>query len=270
MNATFKNIFQEHLPITPWKDAHLKRLPGLNPMARVDWIIVDDAYDRQMAYVDHLLDTKRDAVLMMDDSAEDAGRELLEHVLAAVSLIDGYRVGDDYVVRPDGASVTLDREQALLTSRSLVQQDFCLMLQVGAEHVLGGGAMCFPASWTLGEKFMRPMTGIHEPVDEFDNMMATRVERMFQMMRPEQDMYRANWLVYNDPDLHQPRRNGDGRPRTLAADQWIRVERQALCKLPKSRAIVFGIHSYVVPFGQLNAEQRASLADAIKAKASHF
>jgi hypothetical protein len=43
------------------------------------------------------------------------------------------------------------------------------------------GTMCFPASWTLSEKFMWP----------------------------EQDMFRANWQNYNEPDLYQPWRDGD-------------------------------------------------------------
>jgi len=172
--------------------------------------------------------------------------------------LDGYAVQQDHVVRPDGIQVSLEQGNALLTARRLVQQDLCLMMPKGDEHVLVGGAMCFPASWTLSEKFMRPMTGIHEPVDEYNADLGHRIERMFRMMRPEQDMWRANWLVYADPDLHQPRRGGEKRPRD-GRDQWMRVERQSLRKLPQSGVIVFGIHSIVVPFDRLNDFQIESL-----------
>jgi hypothetical protein len=263
MEVVFSNICQGHLPISPWVDAHLKRLPGINPMGRDDWILVDDAFDRQLAYVDHLLDTRRDAVLAIDDCADAAARELLEHILAALDVHNLYTTRTQTVHRPDGVEIRLDWNDPLQTARRLVQQDLCLMMPMKDEHVLVGGAMCFPASWTLSEKFMRPMTGIHEPVDEFGVEMAKRVERMFRMMRPEQDMWRANWLIYSDPELHQPRRGGEGRPRSKARDQWMRVERQSLCKLPKSGAIVFGIHSIVVPFAALSVEQRASLAQVV-------
>lgn len=259
MEHDFTHICQTHLPISPWHDVHLKRLPGINPMPREDWVLVDSAFAQQMAYVDHLLATRRDAVLAIDDCADLAARELLEHLLAAIALRDDYKVTDTTVTRPDGLAVGVDWDQALLTARSLVQQDLCLMMPIEAEHVLVGGAMCFPASWTLSEKFMRPMTGIHEPVDVFTADMAKRVERMFRMMRPEQDMYRANWLIYNDPDLHQPRRNGDARARNKVKEQWMRVERQSLCKLPRTGVVVFGIHNYVVPFDRLSAAQRESL-----------
>ncbi len=259
MDEDFHNIFQDSLPISPWDDPRLKRLPGLNPMSRADWVIVDTAFDRQMAYADHLLATKRDKVLMVDDSAHEGERELLEHLLAAVALIDGYDVGVNEVIRPDGVGVFIDLENPMFTARSLVQQDLCVMQRRGNEHVLTAGAMCFPASWTLSEKFMRPMTAIHDPVEDYGSDLARRVERMFAMMRPEQDMWRANWLVYSDPHLHQPRRGGEGRPHDPLSEQWMRVERQSFCKLPKSEAVVFGIHSIVVPFDRLTRDERVSL-----------
>ncbi len=268
MDLKFDNICQDHLPISPWHDQHLARLPGINPLDRDDWIIVDSAFAGQMGYVDYLLSQRRDKVLAVDVCAGGAARELLEHILAALTVHKAYTVDAQCVHRPDGVSVALDWNQPLLTARALVQQDLCLMLPVGDEHVLVGGAMCFPASWSLSEKFMRPMTGIHEPVKEYGADLARRVERMFRMMRPEQDMYRANWLIYNDPDLHQPRRTDQRRTREKTPDQWMRVERQSLCKLPKSGAIVFGIHSIVVPFDRLSREQHDSL-EIVLEKRSH-
>lgn len=59
---------------------------------------MDSAFDAQMAYVDYLLKTWRDAVLAVDDCASDTVGDLLEHVIAAISIIDGYSVGADTVV----------------------------------------------------------------------------------------------------------------------------------------------------------------------------
>lgn len=260
MTHAFYEICQNHLPIAPWVDGHLARLPGLNPLPKTDWILVDSAFEKQMAYTDQLMADRSGEVLALDASAQDASREMLENILAAISDIDGYEIEKDHVVRPDGVAVTLDQENALKVARRLVQQDLCLMLPVGEEHILAGGAMCFPASWTLSEKFMRPMTGIHEPVVEYGSELAHRVERMFRMMRPAQDMWRANWLVYANPDLHQPRRGGEKRPES-EQEQWMRVERQSLRKLPNSGAIVFGIHTIVVPFDRLSNSQIGSLRE---------
>jgi hypothetical protein len=82
-------------------------------------------------------------------------------------------------------------------------------------------------------------------------------------MSPKQDLWRANWLIYSDPDLHQPRRQTELRPRNFGEELWVRVERQTFCKLPKTKAVIFGIHTYVVPFSKLNNIQRKSISNII-------
>ena len=66
-------------------------------------------------------------------------------------------------------------------------------------------------------------------------------------------------LVHRYPHEDQPSRDGEGRARDPLSEQWMRVERQSFCKLPKSDAVVFGIHSIVVPFDRLTRDQRVSL-----------
>jgi len=259
MKHNFSHIFQNNLPISPWHELHLKRLPGINPLDRKDWILVDNAFDKQMAYADYLLRNNLNSVLLIDTCAEDSARELLSHVLKALMGLDGYLVNSSTVQRPDSVIVKIDWDQALKTARSLVQQDLCIMLPSGDEYVLVGAAMCFPASWTLSEKFMRPMASIHEPVEEYSADLAKRIDRIFKLMRPEQDMWRANWLVYDDPDLHQPRKRHEIRPRNVSKQQWVRVERQSLCKLPNTQAIIFGIHTSVIPFFELTDIQKITL-----------
>ena len=54
-------------------------------------------------------------------------------------------------------------------------------------------------------------------------------------------------MWYADPDLHQPRSASDRRPepgRDLPG--YLRSERQAVLRLPKTRAVVFSIHTFVV------------------------
>jgi hypothetical protein len=142
----------------------------------------------------------------------------------------------------------------------LVQQDFCVLTKVGTEHVLQAAVLCFPASWSLAEKIGKPLIAIHEPVDQYDDMQAKKVQNMFDLMRPEQSLWRANMLVYSNPDLFQPRRENNRR--NLTGDRrWARVERQSLRKLPKTNAIIFGIHTSVVRFETLNLKDQLALSE---------
>ena len=134
-------------------------------------------------------------------------------------------------------------------------------MQAGPEghHVLTGAILCFPASWTLAEKLGRGLPGIHGPVAGYAGDLAVRVQRLFDAIRPEAPLWRANALTYADPALHQPRREGQTKPRTRGPDGYVRSERQCLLRLPVSRAVVFSIHTYVVRADTLSPEDLAQL-----------
>lgn len=232
-----KPIFQTALPENMQGPA---ALPGVAACAPDDWLRVDDAYAEQMAYRKWLMAERAAAVLWMSPEALPAAVEALTAALEIMPAM-GFAVGENLVGCPDGRSVALDWEAPLSTLGHLVQQDICLMEKHGSEHVLTGAVLCFPANWRLAEKVMRPLTGIHEPVKDYDDGIARRVQRLFDGVQPERPLWRYNWLPYGDPELHQPNRQDADLPK-----RFIRSERQCVVRLPKTRAVVFAIHTYVV------------------------
>ncbi len=220
-------------------------LPGVAPFAMPDWLHVDSAYAAQMAERGRLLDSARAEVLWMDPGALPAAQELLEMVLA--HLPEGFAQAGACVTCPDGRVVRLDRQDPLQTLGRLVQEDLCLLVREGDEHVLKGAVLCFPASWTLAEKAGKPLVRIHAPVAEYDPDIARRVQRLFDGVQPGRPLWRFNALWYVDPALHQPRgEHAPRRPTAPAAARFLRSERQCLVRLPQSGAVVFSIHTYVV------------------------
>lgn len=254
-------IFQSELPLRPWAAPRTARLPGLNPVEPGDWLRVDDAYGKQMAYREELLANRRGAVHALTCGAMPAALALLDAVLLEVDAKPGYRRSGAGVICPDGRRVEIDKSQPLITAGRLVQEDFALMQQPAgaAEHLLTGAVLCFPASWTLSEKLGRPLTGIHGPVPAYDADIARRVQRLFDGIRPGRPIWRANALVYADPELHQPRREADPRDAARRGPLYLRIERQTLLRLPTPRSVVFTIHSYVLPFDRLTREDRTAL-----------
>lgn len=238
-------ILQSHLPFAPWMDPRSARLPGVMPQDGTRWTVIDDAFAGQMAERDRLIATKPLLIHTLLDSARDAADELYETILASLRTQDTYRFASNAAIRPDGVEVSLDPSQPLLTLGRLIQEDLCLLEHHDGEHVLTGAILCFPAGWTLAQKIGQPMTRIHGPVDSYDPDIAKRVQRMFEVIRPEQPLWRANSLIYDDPTLHQPRPEHEPRPRPVLKT-YARSERQSFIRLPKTRAVVFGIHTYVV------------------------
>ena len=128
-----------------------------------------------------------------------------------------------------------------------MQEDLCILQKCGDEHVLTGAVLCFPASWTLSEKFMRPLIGIHDPVAEYDARLATRVQRLFDGVQVGRPLWRFNALWYSDPALHQPRSSSARREAHSAEEgAYLRSERQCILRLPRTNAVIFSIHSFVL------------------------
>ena len=236
-------VLQSHIPY----DISSHRLPGVAPLDPSLWLLRDDAFAGQMALRDALIASRREEVIGLLDTGRAAAEELLEAVLDRLVQDDGYRVGAD-VLRPDGVTVPVRREDPLGTLGRLVQQDFCLMQKPeGAdEHVLTGAVLCFPAGWTLAQKLGRPLIRIHRPVKPYDADLAKRVQRLFDGVQPGRPLWRFNALGYVDPTLFQPRTEGAPKYGTAEEQRFIRSERQSVLRLPETRAVVFGIHTFVV------------------------
>ncbi len=235
-------ILQQSLP---YSVSPAPRLPGIAPCDMADWLHADDAYAGQMAERAHLLRSQRDAVLSVLPEAEEAAQELFDTVLA--HLPTGFTRAADHVLCPDGRRVPLDRSDPLATLGCIVQEDLCLMQPRGEVHALTGAVLCFPASWMLAEKIGKPLLGIHRPVEGYEGDLERRVQRLFHGIREDKPLWRFNALYYDDPTLFQPRSETARRAKVdWATAPYLRTERQCLVRLPRTQAVVFSIHTYVV------------------------
>lgn len=243
-------ILQKTLPY----DADVaRRLPGVMPLGDLPWLIRDDAFDAQMALRDQLVQERPDKVMARIRGADvdRAVDELRDEVLNSLRADPGYRFEGDRIRRPDGMFVDLDADPLPLLAR-LVQEDLCLLLKPdGAqEHILAAATLCFPAGWTLGEKLGRPLMRIHDPVAEYDTDLGKRVQRLFDGVQVGRPLWRFNALEYHNPDLYQPLKEAEPKKRDHqiggTGPVYLRSERQSVLRLPQSRAVIFGIHTFVL------------------------
>ena len=236
-------ILQHAMPYMPTP----KSLPGICPLSIEDWLIVDEVFTLQMAERNRLLDAKRASVLKLLPDGEDAAEELLQFVLEWLAKYGAdYKIGDNHVARPDGIAVKIRREDPLDTVGRLVQEDFCLIEKRGKEHVLTGAVLCFPASWSLEEKMNRSLSVIHNPVPEYDEGIARRVQRLFDGVRVDKPIWRFNLLHYSDAGLFQPKGRTRENIERKEGKKYLRSERQCILRMPKTRACIFSIHTYVL------------------------
>lgn len=257
----------DHAPFAPFMSPRMATPPGMTPLKPKDWLHRDAAYAAQMAYRDRLVETRRDIVFACEPRADRAAAELLAAVVECNLAYGDFSVAGGVATRPDGVAVGLDSDHPLVVAGRLGQEDFCLLQKPdgAGEHVLTGAILCFPSRWSLAQKMGRPLTGVHAPVPGYEADLASRVQRLFDGLRPGRPLVRANWLAHPSPELFQPLTEEVklAEDSALSGRFWLRVERQALVKLDS--AVAFSIKTCVTPFEALSPEQRDGLIAALEA-----
>jgi hypothetical protein len=253
-------------PYAPFLEPRTARPPGLSPLDPAEWLACDPDYAQQMTQRDRLIAEQPDLVMAATDDAADALEELRETVLTALTARSEWRIAPDAVRRPDRETVPLDTPTLPLIGR-LLQEDMLLMAPGDPEYRLIGGVLCFPSRWSFAEKLGRPLTEIHSIVPGYAEELAPRVNRVFDAVAVERPLIRVNWAVHPTPALHQPRvKTSDGAAPVvpLTGRFWLRTERQTLRRLPRTRAVAFGIKLTVTPLQALTPLQRAGLGVALR------
>lgn len=246
---------------TPYDGSSKPFSIGLAPLDLARWIEPDGRLAAQLAEKDRLFATVPDRVFRAEPGTEAAQQEVLD--LLAAHLPERHpalwrRHGAAIEVVPAGVRISTgpdDAAPALLRAARLVQEDLLLMRRGPTGWRLVAGALCFPSSWSLAEKFGQDLDGIHAPVPGYQERLAMRMARIFDNLKVEVPVWRVNWSIYPDDALHHP--ESKARPRAwfgsaedMAGATFVRVERQTLRRLAVSDDILFTVRIHVDPVAQ--------------------
>lgn len=234
------------LPIyTPYDGSARPFTIGLMPLDLARWIEPDDGWGHYVGEKRRLLDAHRDEIFVAEDGTEEAQQEAYD--LLRTHLAERH---------PGLSDATDCNTPPLLRAGLLVQDDLVIMRRKQDGWHLVAGFVAFPSSWSLLEKFGRPMQAIHADVPGFGEgtRNAALITRIFDNLQVSQPVERLNWSVNITDDLFLPvskhRRPPSADTFTLA-ERFARVERQTLRKLPKSGDILFTIRVYVDPIAAI-------------------
>jgi Haem-dependent oxidative N-demethylase, alpha subunit-like len=259
----------------PWAGGHTPFTIGLRSLDIANWIEVDVRLKSYLDQKEILLAADEAAVFAAEPETANSQREVL--ALLAKFLPERFpevyrRAGALIEIVPAGRVVDAADVTAppLLTAARLVQEDLIVLRQSDSGWRLAAASLSFPSTWSLREKFGRPLQEIHAPVPDFgpQTRNAMLIDRIFDNLKPEAPVWRANWSLYHDGELHhgeskKARYGGDGhRP---GSEKYIRVEYQTLRKLPESGDILFTVRIHVDPIDFLkNHAERGRLAMALR------
>ncbi|MEM1268143.1 MAG: heme-dependent oxidative N-demethylase subunit alpha family protein, partial [Pseudomonadota bacterium] len=174
-------------PHLPFLDPLQVKPPALSPLDPAEWVEIDAAYAPQMALRDRLLAGEPDRFAAVLREGADALEELTD-LLAAHLAARGYVRRADRLRRLDG--VEIDLTPTPVTLGRLSQEDWLILMPPDGtgEYRLVGGALVFPAGWSLGDKIGRPLTAVHAPVPGYAEGLAPRVNRIFAAAHPDRPL----------------------------------------------------------------------------------
>jgi hypothetical protein len=263
---------------TPYDGSSTPFTIGLKPLDPAAWIEADGHLETQLAEKGRLEAEHGETVFAAEPDTEVAQREVLsllaEHLPARFPEIYR-RAGDTMQIGSSGRAVDLTEsgEPPLKIAARLVQEDLVVMRRGEEGWRICAASLSFPSSWSLAEKFGRPLREIHRPVPHFGP--GTRsddlIERMFDKLQGQM-VERFNWSLQPDAVLYKPLSSMQRDDRAekavsrfpgidAAAAAFIRIERQTVRKLPLSGDILFTIRIHLDPMAALRTHpDRARVA----------
>jgi hypothetical protein len=249
---------------TPYDGSAKPFTIGLMPLDPARWIEPDADWGRYVDEKRKLIDHDRSEVFVAEAGTEDAQQETLD--LLSAHLTERH---------PQLCPATPEPEEGLpplIRAGLLIQDDLVIMRHKPDGWHLVSGFVAFPSSWSLQEKFSRPMQAIHADVPGFGEgtRNASLITRIFDNLQVAQPVERMNWSINRTDELFLPlskhRLMPQAEPFTLA-ERFARVERQTLRRLPVSGDILFTIRIYVDPISAIaHHPQAARLAASFAAQ----
>ena len=229
---------------------------GLSALDPKRWIEPDDDLKRYLDEKRRLEEDHFDDIFRAAPESIDAQQECLD--LLVDHLLQAH--GDRYsrsgtIMTTAGHTVDLADESRppLLRAGSLVEDDLVILRKKPDGWTIIAAHLAFPSSWSLAEKFMRPMAQVHAHVPGFEG--GTRndiiINRVFDHLQPDLPAERFNWSINWRYALYHPvsvRPSTDPASRDIdPANAFVRVERQTLRKLKQTGDLVFTIRIYLDP-----------------------
>ncbi|MXN65312.1 DUF3445 domain-containing protein [Stappia sp. GBMRC 2046] len=246
---------------TPYDGSKRPFTVGLAPLDLAEWIEPDGNLVPHLDEKERLFREAEAPVFLAEPDTVAAQAEvlalLLEYLPSRFPHLYEIRDGGIRIIPAGKTYSTQDFDEApLLLAARLVQEDLVIMRKGEGGYRLAAASLSFPSSWSLAEKFGKPMPEIHENVPGFnDGRMGMIVARLFDNLTADQPSWRLNWSLYSDAELHHPHsKRMDPRIEEGAGIALhIRVERQTLRRLPLSGDILFTIkvhHDPVAAFAK--------------------
>ncbi|KAJ5982835.1 hypothetical protein N7481_004934 [Penicillium waksmanii] len=259
---------------------------GIQKQTRSNWIRIDSGYLKRLEERRILVEEKPELTIGTGNIVDPAIKELYEEIMIKYlpqrfptmfkvcgNVVENVTTGSNYPSMTAGLSPAV----MLRYISNNVEEDFYFMCpDPDGQFRLRGYIACFPGGFLSPARVGESVREIHQPVPGYDKKLGASVDRYFSRMKPGQFIGRMNWSLQVDgADLFRTDGNNfypetdqavnDEKYNPPLTQCYLRVEHQTLTALPRSRAIIFTVRSYMTRLDEVRAKGEGdALADAIE------
>jgi len=268
------------IPYRPWRSGKYHMTMALRKMPEEDWLALDNLYEEEQKFRSELIRTQREQVWETLPGSEEAVAETLEYIVQFLT-----RRYPQYFQHPKGNP---DYIHNLITNKTfkivapyethplevaaqLVMEDINLLMKGDGddpEYYLRASFSMGPAGWYIQERIGWPLRRIHTPVPMWQEKLRKPMDRFFSNLQVSDPVQRNSYFMQVDDTMFQQKPFADWLPSPpKVEDIRIRHERQTLRRLPRSKAILFMVRTYLLPVVDLVDEKEAlySFREAVNA-----
>ncbi|UBF27361.1 DUF3445 domain-containing protein [Kovacikia minuta CCNUW1] len=255
----------------PFVDRSSRLSMNLKPLSFEDWIEIDENFAFYLDCKRQLLEQCYAEVFASLPETQVAQTEVLDLLLEYLLV----HFPQHYCQRGNQIENLITNEvwriedfseNPLDLAGRLVQEDLCLLQLKSGRYQLNAASLCFPNHWRLHDKLGKPLAHIHEPVPGYAKDLEQPVDHLFDRLKFDHPVYRLNWGIADTPELFRgyvPDKTQKPDVSTLTVTNageklWLRIERQTLRRLEKSRDILFMIRTYLYPLAILENDPIAA------------
>ncbi|KIW28565.1 uncharacterized protein PV07_08219 [Cladophialophora immunda] len=199
------------------------------------------------------------------EGGEEVGRHILSTSSSEGSCLKNLVTLQSYSLQPPSSPLA-----ALEVIGSLVDEDMLLMLPSPDNdgYTLQAFVNCFANGPNTRRRLNMKLRDIHGAVPGFQSHLEQKLDRWIDLLKIGKVVRRANWVVVDDgrmfvPEGHHPYK--DEQSPVDIQKTFVRSESQTLYRLPRSKAVVFTIKTYLYPLTDIKAAGYGEdLANAIE------
>lgn len=245
---------------------------GIGKTNILDWIVVEDTYERVTSEHVQLMESVPQETCLVDPRASGAVREVydttIEYLVARYPeffLIKGGNVVNKILsAEMPRLAGDLPATRLLKLIGQNIEEDIHLLEydHQGQEYNLRASTGFGANGFYWRKKFGNIITRIHVPVPQYKEKLQFSMNRYFDKMQVGKWVRRFTWGIQLGSDLFKPEGNHNAKLEgdSLKASDldfsnvFMRLEKQVLTRLPRSKFIMFTVKTYFYPLCDIKKE----------------